>query len=200
MPTQETITQILARLGKGDRGAASEILPYVYTELRDIAQRVLRGQGPGLTLQTTELVQEAYLRLFGRSRLPWQDRAHFFAVAARAMRQILVDHARAKGRTKRGGGAEGRIPVTTIAVPEGASEIDLMDLDDALTELQKEHPRKARVVECRFFAGLTLDEVAEVLGVTQRTVARDWRFAQAWLHLRLSSDGDSRREGSSDVD
>ena len=145
----------------------------------------MRGERPDHTLQTTALVHEVYLRLLGRTQPTWQNRAHFFAATARAMRQILVDHARGKRSQKRG--AQGnKVSLDDVAAATGVSDLDLLALDDALVALSENDPRKARVVELRFFGGLTREEIAEVLGVTTRTVEREWKFAQAWLRRELT--------------
>ena len=159
-------------------------MPMVYAELRRIARRQIRQQKPGHTLQTTALVHEAYLRLTGNSETPFHDRAHFFGLAATAMRHILVDHARAHQTDKRGGAYQ-RVTLDESAVStERAAE--LIALDDALTALAALHARQARVVEMRYFAGLTAEETAEVLQISPDTVLRDWRAAKAWLHRELS--------------
>ena len=193
MASPEPITNLLASLGSGDLQAAHALMPLVYAELRGVARAALQGQSPGHTLQATELVHEAYLRLLGNTAVPWQNRAHFFAVAARAMRQILVDHARAK-RSKKRGGAGQKESLLTIASPSGPSHLDLLALEEALGALAEHDSRKARVVELRFFGGLTREQIAEVLAVTTRTVERDWRYSQAWLSRRLDPIGDSEPE------
>ena len=169
MPAPRDITDLLASIRGKEEGAVHELLPLVYRELHALAQRAMHGQRSDHTLQATALVNEAYLRLVGDSKPGWQNRAHFFAVSARVMRQILVDHARARQTLKRGGGGK-RYPLTTIAGPKGTPPVDLLALDDAMTRLGKKHPREARVVELRFFAGLTREEVAEVLAVSMSSV------------------------------
>jgi len=180
----KTVTKLLNRWKEGDPSALDELVPYLYEDLRRIARRHLRGERTGQTLQTTALVHEAYLRLAG-AEISWQDRAHFMATAARQMRRILVDHARAKKSAKRGGG--------TIAVPldaEPAASTDqparILDLDSALTRLSQHDPRKGRVVEMHFFAGMTYGEIAEVLGVSEATVRLDMRVAKAWMRSELA--------------
>lgn len=180
MPAPGHATQIFARLLDGDRSAFDELLPLVYEELRVLGQRYLRQERAGHTLQATALAHEAYLRLVGQGTLALHDRAHFFAVAARAMRQILVEHARARGRRKRGGGWN-RVRLDSIELPGDEPSLDVLALDLALQRLAARDPRKAQVVELLYFGGLTAAEAAEVLGVTSRTVERDWRIAR--LHL-----------------
>jgi RNA polymerase sigma factor (TIGR02999 family) len=189
MQRQETITDLLAAHRDGDAEALSRLVPIVYEDLRKIARRQLRGARPGQTLDTTALVHEAYLRLVDQTRTPWNDRAHFFAVAARAMRHILVDYARNRSAAKRGGG------IPPLPLDEGregaASAVDaetLLAIDRALETLSKLDPRLPQVVECRFFAGLTEDETAEALGVSLRTVQRDWMRARAWLREELGAE------------
>lgn len=178
------ITRFLAALRGGERPAAeSELMPVVYAELRSIALGALRGRRPEHTLHPTALVSETFVKLFGRSGDGWNDRRHFQAVAARAMRQLLVDHARARGRR---GVADAGADAIDVAVT-GAAEFDvgLLDLDEALTELARLDPDQARVVEMRYFAGLTMEEVAAALGTSLSTVEREWRSARAWLGARL---------------
>jgi RNA polymerase sigma factor (TIGR02999 family) len=178
------ITQLLLAWGSGEEEAFDKLAPLVYAELRTLARRYMAGERPGHTLQTTALVNEAYLRLVDTSRVQWQNRAHFFAVSAQIMRRILVDFARSRNRPKRGGAAH-RLTLDEappIAVERGA---DLIALDDALTALSAIDPRKAKVVELRFFGGLTEDETAEVLKVSSDTVTRDWRLAKVWLRREL---------------
>jgi len=180
------ITLLLSEIGKDETGkAAAELLPLVYEQLREMADRAFRNQPAGHTLQPTALVSEAYLRLAGKE--DWAGRDHFFAVAASAMRQILVDHARRKRAAKRGG-AWGRMSLQGIASGDGV-DADLLDLDEALMALASEHERSARVVEMRFFGGLTEDSAAKALGVSRKTAAQDWAFARAWLSRRLRGTG-----------
>jgi len=179
-----TITDRLLQLRAGDAEAMERLFPLVYDQLRGIAHNALRGERTGHTLATTDLVHEAYLRLVDQTRVQWTDRKHFFAVASQAMRRILVDYARRHGAAKRGGA---RRPVT---LDESAMSVDdradtLMALDEALGRLEQLDPRLARVVECRFFGGLTEEETAEVLDVTARTVRRDWVKAKGWLYQEL---------------
>lgn len=183
------VTVVLGRLRAGEREAFDQLFPLVYGELRDLARLFLRREREGHTLQPTALTHEAYLRLLGDQSLAWQDRSHFLAVAARAMRRVLVEHARARRRRKRGGPAE-PVPLDTailrsVAGPAGDDPVDLIALDRALSRLEKADARKVRVVEFLYFGGLTAQEAAEVLGVTGRTVERDWRFARLWLLREL---------------
>ena len=190
---QQEITEALAVLRRGAPEAMDQLLPLVYADLRRIAHRQLAAEATGHTLCTTALVHEAYLRLADQTRAQWVDRAQFFAVAARTMRRVLVDYARRHWAKRRGGGAHRR-PVTldgaddagALAVAERADE--LLALDEALERLAAVDERLARVVECRFFAGLTEAEAAEALGVSQRTVARDWLMAKGWLYRELRDD------------
>ena len=183
--TDVTTTLRKVRLGES---APEALFPVVYDELRRLASGHLKGERSGHTLQTTALVHEAYLRLVDLRRIEWQDRAHFFGVASGAIRRILIDHARARNRDKRGGGAVhvsiDEVLAVSVTEPPGP---ELLELDRALTALAALHPDKARVVELRFFGGLTLPEIAEVLGVTRRTVDRYWLFARTWLYRELKT-------------
>jgi RNA polymerase sigma factor (TIGR02999 family) len=182
--TDGTITKLLQTWSDGDQEAAVRVLPLVYDELRQIASRQLRQERGSHTLQATAVVHEAYLRLRGQAGFEWPSRAHFFAFAAHLIRRILVDHARHRNRAKRGGGME---KVTLAEAADLALERapDLVALDEALTNLEALDPRKAAVVELRFFAGLSLDETAEQLGLSAETVGREWRRAKAWLYGQL---------------
>jgi RNA polymerase sigma-70 factor, ECF subfamily len=179
------VTRLLARWKDGDEAALQQLLPIVHEELRRLARRQMAGERPGHTLQPTALVNEAYLRLIDLKQMQWQDRAHFFAMAARLMRRILVDFARSRGYQKRGGGAQQVSFTQALDVAEG-QPTDVVALDDALEELAQVDERKSRVVELRFFGGLSLEETAEALNVSRETVKRDWTFAKMWLlrHLR----------------
>lgn len=182
------VTQLLHRLGNGDERAATELYPLVYDALRGVAGRALARERAGHSLERTELVHEAYLRLVGAANVSWQDQAHFLAVAARAMRQVLVDHARRRGAAKRGGGVAVRSLNDASGVPDPADALppdELLALDDALARLEEFAPRLRAVVEYRFFAGLGERDIAHVLGVTERTVQRDWVKARAWLHKEI---------------
>jgi len=185
-PTPGEITQLLIQVTQGNHEAESRLIPLVYNELRRLARRYMRNERPDHTLQATALVHEAYLRLTNQKDADWQNRAHFFAVAAQMMRRILVDHARAHRAQKRGG-REPKVSLDeALAFTEDDSE-RVMAIDEALTRLAERDPRLGRNVELRFFAGLTDEEVAEALGVSIRTVKRDWRVAKAWLRGELSS-------------
>jgi len=178
------ITQLLKAWSGGDQAALDRLAPLVYQDLRRLARRHMRQECPGNTLQTTALVNEAYLRLADAGGVSWQDRSHFFAVAAQMMRRILVDAARARRSEKRGGLAA-RVNFDQVAevVPSPAN--DLVALDDALNTLAEVDPRKVRVIELRFFGGLSVEETAAVLGVSPQTVMRDWKLAKAWLTLEM---------------
>ena len=183
-----SVTQLLHDLGAGREEAFDELLPEVLDALRRIARRQLRGERPGHTLNTTALVNEAYLKLVADAHKDWQNRAHFFAVAARAMRQVLIGYARKRSAEKRGGGAI-RVTFDERHPPLGDTHLDTLEaLDEALERLEQINPRHVRVVECRFFVGLTIEETAEALGVSPVTVARDWRMARAWLRHALTED------------
>ena len=180
-------TQLLARVEQGDTAAAEQLLPLVYDELRRLAQHLLRQQRPDHALQATALVHEAYVRLVGQDRREWHGRAHFFALAAKMIRRALVDHVRAARAAKRGGAAVRLTLHDSMAlIDAGRPQLDLLSMHEALTELETHFPRPSRVVELRFFAGLTVDETADALDVSPRTVKEDWRFARAWLRDRLS--------------
>jgi RNA polymerase sigma factor (TIGR02999 family) len=182
------VTQMLRAWGRGDEQVLDELIPVVYGELRRQAARYMRRERRGHAMQTTELVHEAYLRLMDQRGLSWQNRAHFFGIAAQLMRRILVDHARMRGAAKRGRGE------VTVALEEGmavspARDIDVLALDEALDRLTALDPQQVRVVELRYFGGLNVDETAEVLGVSPRTVKRDWRVAKAWLRQEIGQGG-----------
>ena len=182
----EHVTDLLIAWGQGEEAALARLMPLVHDELYRLAQRQMRGERKGHVLQTTALVNEAYVRLVDLSRVRWQDRAHFFAMSARLMRRILVDHARARRALKRGG--EIRVISLDDTAEISDSRIsDFVALDDALEALAKIDARKSRIVEMRFFAGLTVDETAEALHVSPQTVMRDWQLAKAWLLRELSS-------------
>jgi len=184
-PTGRDVSVLLRAWSDGDAKALDQLTPIVYDELHRLARRYLRGERRDHSLQTTALVNEAYLRLVGHTRMEWQNRAHFFAVSAQVMRRILVDHARRRG-VKRGRGLR-RVPLEEATMVGGERSTDLAALDDALALLAERDPRKAHVVEMRFFGGLSVEESAEVLGVSPVTVMRDWRTAKAWLYRELSS-------------
>src|SRR5437762_9295537 len=182
----QRVTQLLANWSHGDDAALAELTPLVYEELRRLAHHFMEGQRPNHTLQTTALVNEAYLRLADQSKPNFTNRSHFFAVAAKAMRQILVDYAKAQQRQKRGAGASKvELDEAALISPEQTSAI--LDVDEALEKLAVLDSRKARVVELRYFGGLNQDEIAEVLKISTVTIRRDWVFARAWLYTELHS-------------
>ena len=178
------VTALLMAWGQGDRGAFNELVSIVHQELHRLAHRYMAGQHPAGTLQSTALVNEAFLRLVECDRVRWQDRTHFFAVSASLMRRILVDYARSRNYKKRGGGMR---PVTLDDDLDGSPEkgADLVALDDSLNALAEIDPRKSRIVELKFFGGLNTEEIAEVLGVSEPTVLRDWKLAKAWLQRQM---------------
>jgi RNA polymerase sigma factor (TIGR02999 family) len=180
------ITQLLQDWSDGKSEAPGELMPLVYEELRRQAARYLRKERRDHTLQATALINEAYIKLVGQKNVRWQNRAHFFAISAQAMRRILVDHARSKHRDKRGGDAEKVLleDATMIAAAERTS-VDLIALDEALIKLAKKDEQKARIVELRYFSGLSVEETAEVMSVSTNTVERHWTMAKAWLHREL---------------
>lgn len=185
----EQVTTLLKAIGAGDRQAASELLPLLYDNLRQLAQYRLARLPPGQTLQPTALVHEAYLKLVGESDPGWDNRGHFFGAAAQAMREILVDQARRKGRIKHGGDRKRVELPQNLAASAGENEPneEILSVDRVLDRMKKEHPRQAEIVLLRFFAGLTNEQTAEALGVSSRTVERDWRFARAWLKNAIRS-------------
>lgn len=182
----EQVTQLLNQLGHGDQAALDRLMPLVYTELHKLAKRYMAQQRPGHTLQTTAVVHEAYLKLVGESSKHWENRSHFYGVAAKAMRHILVDHARSSQTAKRGAG-QVMMPLdeALAAMPERMPQV--IALDDALTALSKLNPRHSEVVELRIFGGLSVEETAEVLKISPETVMRDWRVAKAWLGRELGA-------------
>lgn len=188
MPEKNThqITNLLIDWSNGDEMAFEQLMTVVYEELRRMARGYLRHQNAGHTLQTTELIHEAYLKLAGREKQNWQNRAHFFGVASRAMRHILVDYARSKTRTKRGGEAE-KITLNENLTTASSRSEEIVALDEALSRFAELDQRKARVVEMKFFGGLTTEEIAEVLKISIDTVKRDWRFARNWLLRELAN-------------
>ncbi|MCP4594786.1 MAG: sigma-70 family RNA polymerase sigma factor [bacterium] len=183
-------TVLLARVGAGDSAAAHELLPLVYEQLRAMAGSYFRGQPSDHTLQPTALVHEAYLKLVHVPDGNWEDRMHFCAVAATAMRQILHDRARRRRAAKRGGDAK-RVPLEQMETPSGGHPVDMVALDDALERLAALDERQARIVELRFFGGLTVEQVAHVLEVSSRTIEKEWRRVRAWLSRELSGGGSS---------
>jgi RNA polymerase sigma factor (TIGR02999 family) len=184
-PPGHQITQLLVRWREGDQRALDELMPLVYDELRRLAAHYMRGERPGHTLQTSALVNEAYLRLAGQEEIQWQSRAHFFAIAAQAMRRILVDHARRRGGQKRGGGAH-KVALDEALIISADRAAEVVALDDALTRLAEVDRRKSRVVELRFFGGLSVEDTAEVLNVSPGTVMREWTFTKAWLKREIT--------------
>ncbi|HYL39423.1 MAG TPA: sigma-70 family RNA polymerase sigma factor [Bryobacteraceae bacterium] len=183
-PGPQDVTKLLVKWSQGDSAALDALIPLVYSELRRLARHYLQQEKPNHTLSSTALVHEAYLRLVKQTDVSWQNRAHFFGVASRMMRRILVDHARKRAYAKRGGGA---LTLTVDAsLPAPQREVDLVALDDALEGLAKLDQRQSRMVELRFFGGLSIEETSEVLGVSTPTVKRDWASARAWLFREIS--------------
>jgi RNA polymerase sigma factor (TIGR02999 family) len=178
------VTVLLTQLAGGDKGAAEQLVPLVYRELRQMASRQMRRERVDHTLQTTALVHEAYLKLVDQNSAGWQNRAHFFGVAAQVMRHILVDHARGHMRAKRGSG-QPMIPLDEGLVFSPQQSSELLEVDTALQRLAEMDPRQGKIVELRFFGGLTVEETAAVLGISPKTVKRDWSVAKAWLHGEL---------------
>jgi len=178
---REDVTVLLAELTKGNEEAASKLIPLVYAELRRLAGSYMRRERSDHTLQATALVHEAYLKLVDQRSVDWQSRSHFFGIAAQVMRRILVDHARGHLREKRGGGQRA-VPIDEALVFAPEQSLDLVKLDQALERLTKLDPRQGKIVELRFFGGLTVEQTAELLGVSPKTVKRDWSMAKAWLH------------------
>jgi RNA polymerase sigma factor (TIGR02999 family) len=170
-----------------DKEALDKMMPAIYEELRRQAARYLRREQPGHTLQTTALIHEAYVRLVDQRNVQWQNRAHFFGIAAQMMRRILVDHARTKKRAKRGG-SNIKVSLDDATVAVKGQNLDVVAIDEALSRLSKIDEQQSRVVELRFFSGLTVEETAEVMGISPATVKRDWSMAKAWLHRELSGD------------
>jgi RNA polymerase sigma factor (TIGR02999 family) len=183
---EEGVTQLLVEWGGGDRAALDRLLPLVFDELRRLAASYLRRERAGHTLQPTALVNEAYLRLVGQEGAQWQNRAHFFGIAANLMRQILVDHARQRAAEKRGGSQLQRLSLTQAERLVRQEELDVLALNEALERLAEFDEQQARIVEMKFFAGLTIEETAEVLGISHATVEREWKLARAWLRRELS--------------
>jgi RNA polymerase sigma factor (TIGR02999 family) len=187
MNQSEHITVLLREWSDGKREALDELLPLVYNELHKQARRYLRKERPDHTLQTTALIHEAYLKLIDQHSVEWENRTHFFAIAAQMMRRILVDHARTKHREKRGGETAVKLPLDeALFVVVDESNVDLMALDEALNRLEVIDRQQARVVELRYFSGLSLEETAAALKISRATTARDWAMAKAWLHRELT--------------
>ena len=186
MRASEGITQLLVDWGKGDQAALEQLMPLVYSELRRLASNYLRRERAGHTLQPTALVNEAYLKLVDQRNAKWQNRAHFFGIAAQLMRRILVDHARQHQAVKRGGSGQQRMSITSVEKLAKEPDVDLLALNEALDELTRMDPQQSQIVELKFFGGLSIEEIAEVLGIGHATVERDWKMARAWLRRQLA--------------
>jgi RNA polymerase sigma factor (TIGR02999 family) len=187
-PDKAGVTVLLKRLSAGDRDCLDELISLVYEDMRRLAAAALRGERPGQTVQPTSLVHEAYMRLVDQTGIDWQDRAHFFAIAAREMRRALIDHARERMAQKRGGGRQ-RFTIVEGDAQTLGPQTDLLDLNEALEELSRLKERHGQVVEFRFFGRMTNKEIAHVLGVSPETIKKDWQFARAWLGRRLERGG-----------
>ena len=185
MRSSEGITQLLVDWGKGDQAALEKLMPLVYSELRRLASNYLRRERAAHTLQPTALVNEAYLKLIDQRNAKWQNRAHFFGISAQLMRRILVDHARQHQAMKRGGSEQQRVSITTVEKLAKEPEVDLLALNEALDELARMDPQQSQIVEMKFFGGLSIEEIGEVLGIGHATVERDWKMARAWLRRQL---------------
>jgi RNA polymerase sigma factor (TIGR02999 family) len=188
-PDHTDITQLLLAWGDGRREALDDLMPIVYADLRRVAAGYMRREAAGHALQPTALVHEAFVRLVDQKRVKWRNRAHFFGVAAGLMRRILVDHARRRRAEKRGGGWERVTLAGDEAATDGHKEIDVLALDEALERLAEFDPQQVRIVELRYFGGLTIEETAEVVGISPATVVREWTIAKAWLRADLSRSG-----------
>jgi RNA polymerase sigma-70 factor (ECF subfamily) len=186
-PPATDVTQMLLAWSGGNKAAADELLPAIYEELHRQAERAMRRESSEHTLQATALVHEAYLRLIDQKRVAWQNRAHFFGIAAQVMRRVLVDHARGRHAAKRGGDNRQRITLSGVEQPVPDGEIDVLALHEALDRLAALDPDQARLVELRYFAGLTIEETAEALKISPATVKREWATARAWLKRELAS-------------
>jgi RNA polymerase sigma factor (TIGR02999 family) len=184
MSSSGEVTSLLSEIRKGNQQAEARLIPLVYDELHRLAAHYMRHERPGHTLQTTALVNEAYLRLVRQREHNWQNRAHFFGLAAGLMRRILVDHARSHKRSKRGGDV-GLVPLDEAMVFSPQQSLELIELDEAMNRLAQAHPRQQRIVEMRFFGGLSIEEIAEALAISPKTVKRDWSVARAWLHREI---------------
>jgi RNA polymerase sigma factor (TIGR02999 family) len=183
-PTATPVTELLVRWRSGDGQALDALVPLVYDEMRRLAHRYLRRERPGHTLQSTALVHEAFVRLTGSAPPQWEDRAHFFGIAAHVMRQILVEYARSRKAGKRGG-AIVKLAIDNVEERPAKPDLDIIALDDALTDLARMDPQQSRVVELRFFSGLSIEDTARVLGISESTVKRDWNTARVWLYRAL---------------
>lgn len=186
MDSTREITELLQAWQRGDASALERLMPLVMSELRDLAKSYMRKEKQGHTLQTTALINEAYIKLVEQKRVDWQNRSHFFGVAALCMRRILVDHAKAQGRNKRGGSVE-HIALSDDKIIPAEKSAELIALDEALQKLSQQDERKSKVVELKYFGGLNMEEIAEVLNVSKTTVEREWRMARAWLQRELST-------------
>jgi len=184
VPSPKELSQLLVAWRGGDQTALDRLTPLVHQELRRLAKHYMRGERPGHTLQATALVNEAYMRLIDYREMQWQNRAHFFAVAAQLMRRVLVDHARSRNYAKRGG-IQQRLSLSEADQVADKPDVDLAALDDALKTLAEMNEQQSRIVELRFFGGLTIEETAEVLGISHATVERDWAVARAWLRREI---------------
>lgn len=187
-PTSPQVTQLLNAWGEGDQVARDQLIPLVYDELHRLAHRYMKRESPGHTLQTSALVNEAFVRLVDQKNVRWQNRAHFFGIAAQMMRRILVDYARSRNYAKRGGGAT-RISLDEALIVSDERSTEVVSVHEALERLAEFDSRKSQIVELRFFGGLSIDETAEVLSVSPGTVMRDWTLAKAWLRREITSDG-----------
>jgi RNA polymerase sigma factor (TIGR02999 family) len=184
-PKQHEITQLLAEWSDGNQSALDELYPLVYDELHRLARRYMSREREGHTLQTTALINEAYVRLVDQRNVHWANRSHFFAISAQIMRRILIDHARRHAYAKRGGGAQ-QVSLDEAAIVTRTAGAELLRLDEALKSLAEMDPRRSHVVELRYFGGLNNEEIAGVLNISENTVTRDWNMARAWLHQQLS--------------
>ena len=181
------VTLLLTQLREGNQEAANELVPLVYGELRRMAAAYMQRERPGRTMQATELVHEAYMRLVGGESPPWQNRAHFFAIAAHTMRQVLLDYARRRHAAKRGGSNARKVDIDAELLIAGNTLDNVIAIDEVLDRLAKIDPRQSRMIELRFFGGLSVEEIAEVMGLSAVTVKREWRSAKAWLHREMAS-------------
>ena len=188
-PDNTNVTQILERAADGDRSALGDLLPLVYDQLRGEAARRMAGERPDHTLDATALVHEAYLRLVGEREIPWKNRAHFYAAAVEAMRRVLLDHAKARGREKRGGDRK-RVPLDLADIADSWNIQETLSLDEALCRLRERDPGIGEVVHLRFFAGLSIEDTAQVMEISPATVKRRWEFARTWLYRELKRDDD----------
>jgi RNA polymerase sigma factor (TIGR02999 family) len=190
-PSPPNVTELLRNWSDGDKQAQEKLFQVVYNELHRQAARYLRNEQPGLSLQTTDLIHETYLRLIDQQHVDWQNRLHFFGISAQVMRRILVDHARSRQAAKRGGSAI-RLPLEEAMVVLPEQDLDFVALDEALNRLAQMDPQQSQIVELRFFSGLSVEETAEVMSVSERTVKRDWNVAKAWLRRELGRGGRQR--------